>query len=100
MKRIKLFAENAQSSEPQSISEIFDNTIGEKVTIIDSTNFMLRTTGTSTYVDDGKIEIRANLCRIIITVNSIKSYKRFPDEEGVRNYKFYLKNGNSFTILY
>lgn len=95
MNYLKLFEEN----ESQSISKIFDDMIDKQVTLIDSTNFLLKVSGQTRYTDKDHFEIRGGLYKISIMIESIKSYKEFKNEND-RSYRFFLKNGNSFTITY
>jgi hypothetical protein len=80
------------------LSEIFNSMIGKNVSLIDSTNYLLRVSGIMSIVG-GKVELRKGNDRVSILVESITSFRELRSDEETKNFRFELHNGHSFDLV-
>jgi len=81
------------------LSEIFTNMIGKNVSLIDSTNYLLRVSGVMSIIG-GKVELKKGNDRVSILVESITSFRELRSDGETKNFRFELHNGHSFDIVY
>ena len=88
-----------ESNDNDELSEIFNDMIGKNVSLIDSTNYLLRVSGVMN-MNNGKVELRKGNDRVSILVESIISHRELRSDGETKNFKFELHNGHSFDLVY
>jgi RNase P/RNase MRP subunit p29 len=89
-----------EKSLMELLCEIFNNMIGKKVSLIDSTNYLLRVSGSFSVRNDNMIEIKKGNDRVIILIESIVSYKELKSDGKTKNLRFTLHNNHNFDLVY
>ena len=90
---------NENDGFSDELSEIFNGMIGKSVSLIDSTNYLLRVSGIMSIVG-GKVELRKGNDRVSILVESITSFRELRSDGETKNFRFELHNGHSFDLVY
>jgi hypothetical protein len=88
-----------ESNYNDELSEIFNDMIGKNVSLIDSTNYLLRVSGVMN-MNNGKVELRKGNDRVSILVESIISHRELRSDSETKNFRFELHNGHSFDLVY
>lgn len=79
------------------LSEIFNDMIGKNVSLIDSTNYLLRVSGVMN-INNGKVDLRKGNDRVSILVESIRSHRELRSDG--KKFRFELHNGHNFDLVY
>lgn len=96
-----MFSKNSINDDgyDDELSEIFNDMIGKNVSLIDSTNYLLRVSGIMSIVG-GKVELKNGNDRVSILVESITSFRELRSDGETKNFRFELHNGHSFDLVY
>ena len=92
-------SKNSINESNDELSEIFNDMIGKNVSLIDSTNYLLRVSGVMN-MNNGKVELRKGNDRVSILVESIISHRELRSDGETKNFRFELHNGHSFDLVY
>jgi hypothetical protein len=81
------------------IQELFKSLNGKVVSLIDSTNYLLKFSGMLSF--NGKmISITKGTDYLELLIDAIYRCKEFENHSETKNFRFYLHNGHIFDIVY
>lgn len=83
----------------EELFNIFNKMIGKNVTLIDSTNYLLRISGVMC-INYGKVELKKGNDRVSILIESIISHEELKSDGKTKNFRFSLHNDHSFDLVF